>query len=83
MEINSDPYQMLYRSFSRIVNLSKFSNIEITFNNKKALFRHKFSQPTILEFNMNDDSLSIVCYEGIGKDILDEIRKDIGHIIKK
>ncbi len=81
MEAEKDPYKMLYRVFSKITNTNKFSNIEITFNSDKAIIKHKFTQPSLLEFNIRKESVSVVLSEGFGKDILEEMKKDIGYMI--
>lgn len=81
MEAEKDPYKMLYRVFSKITNTNKFSNIEITFNSGKATIKHKFTQPSLLEFDIMDEKISVALSEGFGKEILEEIKKDIGYMI--
>jgi hypothetical protein len=81
MEAEKDPYKMLYRVFSKITNTNKFSNIETTFNSGKATIKHKFTQPSLLEFDIMDEKISVALSEGFGKEILEEIKKDIGYMI--
>ncbi len=81
MEAEKDPYKMLYRVFSKITNTNKFSNIEITFNSGKATIKHKFTQPSLLEFDIMEEKISVALSEGFGKEILEEMKKDIGYMI--
>jgi hypothetical protein len=81
MEEEKDLHKVLYRVFRKITNINKFSNIEITFNSDKAVIKHKFTQPSLLEFNIKKDNISVILSEGFGKEILEEMKKDIGYII--
>lgn len=81
MEVEKDPHKMLYRVFSKITNTKKFANIEITFNSDRVSIKHKFTQPSLLEFSIKDESLKVIMSEGFGKEILEEIKKDIGYMI--
>lgn len=50
--------------------MSKYSNIQITFESNKVFIRNKFTYKTRLEYNINDSVIEVVSFDDFGMEIL-------------